>query len=345
MRGFYFLLLFVFFENFCFGQCTVPGSHNGWQVPGWSLGPHTMSGRGEYKVHCGTWPDGQNGWYLAGNITFENNGGVGRAFGDNPFSICAPGAFSGWNNNAAATQIGNQWCFTIPNIGTYDWKPTVCGSWDSWEPSGQRSINSANWTVTTTSPNQQVCITYNSATGVAEMQVVLPVFISTFNVYKYNSEITLTWTTSSETNNDGFAIERSSDGISWEVIGFEKGHGNSSKAVSYTWTDAHPKPGINYYRLRQLDFDGRQQYSEVKQVFFGSQTILNVSPNPFESDLLLQLAETATVEVLNTSGKMFYSADMGPGQHTVDLGSLYNGMYFIRVITPGKTEVKTIFRK
>ena len=185
----------------------------------------------------------------------------------------------------------------------------------------------------------------DGSNGQLTVNAPLGVDWKSFSVEGFNKIVKLTWTTASETNNEGFEIERSTDGISWEVIGFEKGHGNSSKAVSYTWTDAHPKPGINYYRLRQLDFDGRQQYSEVKQVFFGSQTILNVSPNPFESDLLLQLAETATVEVLNTSGKMFYSADMGPGQHTVDLGSLYNGMYFIRVITPGKTEVKTIFRK
>lgn len=128
----------------------------------------------EFKIWdqaADSWWPGANSWFnhTGGNITFRYQPATNQvdAIDGTGFSICAPGEFTGWNNAAAMTNVnGNIWCFTIPNAGSYQWKPTRCGQWGSWEPfNGTRSTNSSNWSITTTSANEQVCVEYNPADG------------------------------------------------------------------------------------------------------------------------------------------------------------------------------------
>ena len=139
-------------------------------------------GRQEFKIyHAATdsyYPGGPNAWYdhQGGAVTFRFNSNTGEVQATEGYglTICAPGAFSGWNNAASMVNNGgNLFCYVIPNAGTYEWKPTFCGRWDSWQPgSGERSTNAANWSITTHQPNTQFCITYDVATGqVSEAQV------------------------------------------------------------------------------------------------------------------------------------------------------------------------------
>ena len=67
----------------------------------------------------------------------------------------------------------NLFCYVIPSAGTYEWKPTFCGRWDSWQPdTSERSTNANNWSITTTQPNTQFCVTYDIASGqVSQAQV------------------------------------------------------------------------------------------------------------------------------------------------------------------------------
>ena len=131
-------------------------------------------GRKEFKIYNAandSWWPGNNAWFnhQGGSVTFRFNTANNQveATEGTALSICAPGSFSGWNNATAMTDMGGgTWCYTIPAAGSYEWKPTNCGTWDSWQPtSGERSVNSSNWAVTTTSANEQVCVTYDPATG------------------------------------------------------------------------------------------------------------------------------------------------------------------------------------
>jgi hypothetical protein len=132
-------------------------------------------GRKEFKIYnAGNntwWPGGSNAWFnhQGGSVTFRFNSTNNQieAVEGSTFSICAPGEFSAWNNSTPMVNNGGgQWCYTIPTAGSYQWKPVYCGSFDSWEPTtGERNVNSSNWLVTTTSNNQQFCVTYNAATG------------------------------------------------------------------------------------------------------------------------------------------------------------------------------------
>ncbi|WP_164891186.1 T9SS type A sorting domain-containing protein [Botryobacter ruber] len=91
----------------------------------------------------------------------------------------------------------------------------------------------------------------------------LPVELSSFDGKATASGIELTWTTASETDNDKFEVERSTDGKEYTAIGTVKGAGNSSTTLTYSFSDKSAAKGINYYRVKQVDFDGTSQLSKV----------------------------------------------------------------------------------
>jgi len=96
-----------------------------------------------------------------------------------------------------------------------------------------------------------------------------------------NSSVELIWSTLSEINNKGFSILKSKDGVNWEIIDFIDGNGNSSKINNYSYTDESPFIDINYYRLEQIDFDGRTNYSDIVSVKLPQHdNYVSVYPNP-----------------------------------------------------------------
>ncbi|MEO1259392.1 MAG: IPTL-CTERM sorting domain-containing protein [Bacteroidota bacterium] len=134
-------------------------------------------GRQEFKIYdagADAWyPPFANAWFNhpGGNMTFrfDTSNGQVEAIENNTPVICAPGDWTNPifdPNTPMVNTSGNEWCYTVANPGTYNWKPVVCGGFDSWQPiNGERSVNSSNWSVVTTSPNEQVCVEYDPNTG------------------------------------------------------------------------------------------------------------------------------------------------------------------------------------
>ncbi|WP_158607163.1 T9SS type A sorting domain-containing protein [Pontibacter oryzae] len=115
----------------------------------------------------------------------------------------------------------------------------------------------------------------------------LPVELASFTGAATANGITLEWSTASEDNNSHFEIERSPDGKAFEQIGLVQGHGNSSVMLYYTHQDKRPKPGTNYYRLRQVDFDGQFEYSKIIAVnaseSMAQELQVILAPNPCQN--------------------------------------------------------------
>lgn len=91
----------------------------------------------------------------------------------------------------------------------------------------------------------------------------LPVELIRFDAARAGNEVLLTWVTATELNNQGFEIQRSADSRLWLSLGFVDGTGTSLQAQEYRFTDARPTPGLSYYRLKQVDFDGTAAFSNV----------------------------------------------------------------------------------
>ncbi|MEO8761427.1 MAG: hypothetical protein ABI388_08610 [Bacteroidia bacterium] len=100
------------------------------------------------------------------------------------------------------------------------------------------------------------------------LPVVLPISLLSYNVTVNRSEVNLDWSTSSETNNNYFTIERSADGKNFEEFARVKGAGTSTEKRNYATIDYAPLPGASYYRLSQTDFNGKMNYLTIKMVNF-----------------------------------------------------------------------------
>jgi 6-phosphogluconolactonase (cycloisomerase 2 family) len=176
--------------------------------------------------------------------------------------------------------------------------------------------------------------------------VFLPVKLISFTGLPGAADTYLTWTTASELNNDHFEIERTycdpaAGQPAWESIGSVKGNGTTSHMHTYMFTDASARQHALqtvYYRLKQVDLDGRFSYSGIISVSFDDITpgysTLILAPNPSNGILQLQNYTTAmSVEVFNLAGKKVYEAIVQPPAAQLDLHLLDKGIYILRCLS------------
>jgi trimeric autotransporter adhesin len=150
----------------------------------------------------------------------------------------------------------------------------------------------------------------------------------------------LTWTTANEINNKGFDIERSDDGKVFKTIGFVKGYGTTTTTRNYTFTDNEPLSTTTYYRLRQVDFDGKAALSNVVSVVkSGGLKGLKVYPNPtsdnyitIDTPLLSNDDSAKPLEVINTVGQVIFTQkNQSQDQFQLDISNWASGLYFIKM--------------
>jgi hypothetical protein len=158
---------------------------------------------------------------------------------------------------------------------------------------------------------------------------ILPITLLNFTAEKNGESVLLKWTTASETNNDYFEIEKSADGINFRVVAKIKGAGSSSQLVDYSYEDSNPFTGTSYYRLKQVDFDGRFTYSSIRVVHFNGTTVFSISPNPSKASFVIQSAKGGVFELLDATGKVLRSYTISSTQQTIHQ-TLAAGMYFVR---------------
>lgn len=167
----------------------------------------------------------------------------------------------------------------------------------------------------------------------------LPVKLSSFSANRINSKVKLNWVTEQEVNSSHFIIERSSNGIKWDSIMAVRAAGNSSTSISYQAYDDSPMSGYNFYRLRQIDLDGKVEYSSVKKLFFVDPGTLTVSPNPAEDLIEIRFSKVSEsnrkIQVVDLNGKVLSSLESLNSTTKLNIASLSKGEYFIRVYTKG----------
>lgn len=159
----------------------------------------------------------------------------------------------------------------------------------------------------------------------------------------------LDWTSSSEKNNDHFSVERSQDMQHFEAIGEVKGNGSTEALSHYRFTDKHPLAGINYYRLRQFDFDGSNALSNIIAIDAKSAvktyTLANDAAN---QQLLLRLQASESigeVTIIDLLGRKRMSQILAAGQEEcgISCSQLEHGVYFLLIQHDGETQVQKFF--
>lgn len=180
-----------------------------------------------------------------------------------------------------------------------------------------------------------------------------PNLLTYFRGHYTDGQALLRWATSKEKNNQFFAIERSTNGHAFEEITRIPGAGNSQQALTYQYRDLTAPAGLIYYRLKQTNYDGQFETSEVISVTTPARTtktieitIDNVSPNPFTDHFTINLtaaSETSlSVMITDRNGPLvfhqIYPIATGEQQITVTLPkALENGLYIVTISHQGKT--------
>lgn len=171
-------------------------------------------------------------------------------------------------------------------------------------------------------------------------EAVLPVKLKSFDAFRSNNIVKLSWTTSVEQNNDRFDIERSADGISFAkllTVSARQGSGD----VTYAAEDLFPATGRNFYRLIQFDKDGKKSVLSTKLVDFDRKvtSFMQVYPNPASSFVNLFTDASATSAFLTDgSGRLVKRIAIQPGNTVrVGLDGLTEGIYVVKVLAGEKS--------
>ena len=186
-------------------------------------------------------------------------------------------------------------------------------------------------------PSNFGALTYNSNSITVQKQalVALPLAWGKFMATRQNNQVLLHWETLQESNTDKFVVEHSINGQSFTAIGSVAARGNSVDLSGYGFIHATPeKRGINYYRIRQIDRDGRGSYSSLRYVSFkdGKNRPALITPNPVK-DMMQVVVNTTdiTVTINDLKGKSMRILRLQPGMHQVNVSDLPAGTYHLLV--------------
>ena len=310
-------------------------------------------------------------------VTFNNTGGFGD---DDSFLISGNdnAAIEAENNNerpaSIASRLNREW--RVQETGTVG---TIELTYDLSSITGPTGIGTNNLNLirlmvdddgdfssgptTLISPssidgtNKTVTFTVDFTNGQyytlgSEEIAALPVTLLSFTAESVDNEhIQINWSTISEDNNAYFTVERSSDAQTFEVIGAREGAGSSTDIQYYQFIDNTPLSGVSYYRLRQTDFNGESEYSELRKVTFSQPEAdyqFKVYPNPVASGETVKLGyqvqqnQEAYVSLITSNGmvtEQFSTTLMaGENQLVLPISTLPKGLHFLRVLTvDGKT--------
>jgi hypothetical protein len=176
--------------------------------------------------------------------------------------------------------------------------------------------------------------------------VPLPVALTSFSAGRQGDAALLTWVTAQEENNAGFDVQVSTDGSSFRTLTtISPKSPNSSTGSTYKYVDQEVgKNGIRYYRLRQLDVDGKESFYGPQAVDFGDAAVaFSAAPNPFNSEVMLttqtSVAGAATLRLTDINGRTVreQALSLEKGVSTLpmsDLDALKGGMYFVQLMLP-----------
>ncbi|MEL6659566.1 MAG: T9SS type A sorting domain-containing protein [Bacteroidota bacterium] len=282
--------------------------------------------------------------------TFKNNGSdvTGVAIFYRFYQGAASGAFTQinysfqWNQGDSGAPGG------LNNSGDQQWGTDVQGA--NGSDGAIDILNGATLSTGTYSLEVYMRVTTNGVDAATEIfdnnssmnyiatfevTSAMPVRFATVLASTVKDGNQLSFSTSSETNNSHFEIERITDSRQWHKLGSITGAGSTQTKQDYTFFDAQPALGLNYYRIKQVDFDGTFSYSQIVSANWADKPIITFYPNPVYDQIQINglgsTEEEIMVEVLDLSGKIMLRQVWH--QTNIDLQNVPAGLYILQLST------------
>jgi hypothetical protein len=174
---------------------------------------------------------------------------------------------------------------------------------------------------------------YNSTRANVKFTITIPVELVDFTATPLSKTNKLTWITASELNNKGFDVQHQTLGGKWETLGFVKAEG---KAANYNFVDNAPL-SISYYRLRQVDFDGKETLSKVVSASQVKDSKVAVYPNPVSDKLNLSISDDidetqqTNIALYDLMGRTILQQTTVSKTTELDLSILAKGVYLLDI--------------
>ncbi len=289
-------------------------------------------------------PNGESRAFQVDGISTLNYTGLTVSFGHRRTNSFTPAVTLEWSSDGS---VWNNIAYNSGSAGT---------TWSSFTsaplPAGadnQASL-SFRWTYTTSVGNVP-CDNFAGNFRIDDFKViavsVLPVELTDFRCRLEKATVLLSWRTATESDNNYFAVERSNDGRQFVEIGRLAGAGTSSEPLDYYFTDESPAPGTNYYRLRQVDTDGRFSFSPVVSARVGAGKYIQLFPQPATEFLYVRRdqpsAGNIAWEIFDQAGRSVASG-LFPAESTeteIPVTGLYSGIYALRLLDGQETRTIT----
>jgi hypothetical protein len=198
---------------------------------------------------------------------------------------------------------------------------------------------------------------YLTSSYLTSSSTTLPVTWLSFDAHLIDKIINLKWRTANELNNDLFEVQRSENGIEFEKIGTVKGNGNTQSVSTYLFVDDYLQQAektILYYRIKQVDYDGTFDYSEIKTINLiasRKQESVQLSPNPVrEITSLVGLAanDRYSAKVFTADGiLLIMQNNISASNPDINCSHLHAGLYFIEIcnLTTYEKLIKKLIKK
>jgi Right handed beta helix region/Secretion system C-terminal sorting domain len=259
--------------------------------------------------------------------------------------------------NAVATFATNSWTsgFSVSAADFQSIDPTA--AYGARQADGSLpNIAFMRLTTTSTLRNRgtNVGLAFNGTApdlGAFETTETLPITLLSFSATANGQKNSIQWATASEQNNALFIVEHSTDGLDFTDIKEAKGAGTTEAPQYYTVFDDNPVKGINYYRLRQRDYDGKETLSKIVSVSnaANSKHKLKVYPSVANQFLTVEthIEDNATIKVTDNLGRIVLSKKietLGSVSTNLDVHALTNGLYIL-IVETGSTQIIEKFIK
>jgi hypothetical protein len=185
--------------------------------------------------------------------------------------------------------------------------------------------------------------------GPYELLSALPVSLINFTALQAGNQAKLTWSTTREVNNKSFIISRSADGSTFTEIGKANALGNSTSQNDYLFYDQSPLRGNNYYKLEQVDNDGRKTLAGIRLVNFARASSITLYPNPVRNNLVVEFTEGLydRIQLTDLSGRVLKVFVQGKtnSRQEINMSTLASGNYFLVFIGNNKMDTRKVVKE
>lgn len=252
--------------------------------------------------------------------------------------------------------ISDYWLVKLNATGTIEWQKALGGTADDHAFFAQPTAD-GGYVITGASPSSDGDATDNNGAfdfwTVKLLDAPLPVELISFTGRLNNKTVELSWQTAQEINTSSFVVERSHNGRDFNFLKQINAAGNSFTIRNYKVIDTDPLPNNSFYRLKQIDLDGKFAYSNIVRIFNPSTSFWIHNSQSVKDLLKVQLSSEsrskASLQVIDVGGKVVFqkriTIETGENNIVLPIGHLANGMYVLSLIQDNNVKSGTFLKQ